>query len=74
MVDSGAFEVLARHGRSLLPSGVVRVEGKFERGACVRICDADGVEFARGIADYSSREIESIRGRFSIVPAIKRRA
>jgi glutamate 5-kinase len=65
VVDKGAFEVLSRHGRSLLPSGVVGVEGKFDRGACVRICDVDGVEFARGIVDYSSREIELIRGRKS---------
>ncbi|ABQ28275.1 glutamate 5-kinase [Geotalea uraniireducens Rf4] len=65
IVDNGAREVLARHGRSLLPSGVVRVEGKFDRGACVRVCGPDGTEFARGIADYSSREIELIHGRKS---------
>lgn len=65
IVDNGAREVLARHGRSLLPSGVVLVEGKFDRGACVRVCGPDGTEFARGIADYSSREIELIHGRKS---------
>ncbi len=64
-VDQGASKVLARDGRSLLPSGIVRVEGKFERGACVRVCGPDGVEFARGIVDYSQQEIEQILGHKS---------
>jgi len=59
-VDAGAREVLARHGKSLLPSGIARVEGRFARGACVRILAPDGAEFARGIVDYSSQEIELI--------------
>jgi len=60
VVDAGAREVLAKHGRSLLPSGIARVEGRFDRGACVRVVDPEGVEFARGIVDYSSHEIEKI--------------
>jgi len=59
-VDAGAREVLARHGRSLLPSGIAKVEGRFDRGACVRILAPDGSEFARGIVDYSSQEIARI--------------
>jgi len=59
-VDAGAREVLARHGKSLLPSGIAKVEGRFARGACVRILAPDGAEFARGIVDYSSQEIEQI--------------
>lgn len=59
-VDAGAREVLSRHGRSLLPSGIHRVDGRFDRGACVRVVAPDGVEFARGIVDYSSQEIERI--------------
>jgi len=59
-VDAGAREVLARHGKSLLPSGIAKVEGRFARGACVRILDPEGNEFARGIVDYSSLEIEQI--------------
>ena len=65
IIDKGASEVLAQHGRSLLPSGVIRVEGRFDRGACVRVCAEDGAEFARGIADYSSQEIEHILGHKS---------
>ena len=59
-VDAGAREVLAKHGRSLLPSGIAKVEGRFDRGACVRVLSPDGAEFARGIVDYSSQEIARI--------------
>ncbi|KAF0216180.1 MAG: hypothetical protein FD174_3803 [Geobacteraceae bacterium] len=65
IVDEGARGVLAQHGRSLLPSGIIRVEGEFERGACVRVSGPDGVEFARGIVDYSFGEIERILGHKS---------
>ncbi len=58
-VDDGARNALLKKGKSLLPSGVVQVEGRFERGACVRLCGVDGVEFARGLSDYSS--VESVR-------------
>jgi len=64
-VDAGASAVLRREGRSLLPSGIVSVEGSFPRGACVRICDPEGSEFARGIVDYASSEIELILGHRS---------
>ena len=65
VVDKGAVEVLSRQGRSLLPSGISRVEGGFDRGACVRVCGPEGVEFARGIVDYSHQEIEKILGHKS---------
>lgn len=58
-VDDGARDALLRKGKSLLPSGVVRVEGRFDRGGCVRLVGSDGVEFARGVSDYSS--VESVR-------------
>ncbi len=64
-VDKGAVAVLSTEGRSLLPSGVSRVEGGFERGASVRLCGPDGMEFARGIVDYSHLEIEKILGHKS---------
>ncbi len=62
LVDTGALVALSRHGKSLLPSGVSRVEGDFDRGSCVLVCGADGKEFARGIVDYSRRELDSIMG------------
>lgn len=61
-VDAGAARVLRKDGRSLLPSGIVAVEGEFERGSCVRICDQSGVEFARGIADYTGSETAKLIG------------
>ena len=64
-IDGVAMQVLHQHGRSLLPSGVTSVEGEFERGACVRVCGADGTEFARGITDYSHHEIARILGHKS---------
>ena len=65
IVDEGAREVLLKKGKSLLPSGVVRVEGRFDRGGCVRICGPDGKEFARGLSDYSGNEISRLAGRKS---------
>jgi len=64
-VDDGARNVLLKQGKSLLPSGVVGVDGRFERGACVRICGLDGSEFARGLSDYSSGEIARLAGHNS---------
>jgi glutamate 5-kinase len=65
IVDGGAVEVLHQHGRSLLPSGIIQVEGEFQRGNCVRVCGPDRVEFARGITDYSHQEIAKILGHKS---------
>ena len=62
VVDAGASRVLRQEGRSLLPSGVVGVEGDFERGASVRVTDPGGAEFARGITDYASSEIQRLLG------------
>jgi glutamate 5-kinase len=61
-VDDGARNALLKKGKSLLPSGAVLVEGRFERGACIRLCGADGVEFARGLSDYSSAESARLVG------------
>jgi glutamate 5-kinase len=55
--DDGARKALCENGKSLLPPGVARCEGNFEAGDVVRICDLDGMEFARGIAKFSANEI-----------------
>ncbi len=65
-LDAGAVKVLRQDGRSLLPSGVVRIDGTFERGACIRVADLDGNEFARGIVSYSSSEMLLIMGHKSL--------
>jgi glutamate 5-kinase len=56
-VDNGAKKALRENGKSLLPPGVSRCEGEFSANDVVRICDLDGMEFARGIARFGAREI-----------------
>jgi glutamate 5-kinase len=63
-VDEGAAKAL-RSGKSLLPAGVVKVSGRFDRGDTVLIRDARGVEIARGLSAYSSADAERICGRRS---------
>jgi glutamate 5-kinase len=65
VVDAGARRAVVEKGKSLLPSGVRSVEGKFDRGDAVRICDGEGREFAKGIAGYSCQELVRIMGRNS---------
>ncbi|MBC7341713.1 MAG: glutamate 5-kinase [Clostridia bacterium] len=62
-VDPGAEKAIADGGKSLLPSGIVDVEGDFEAGSVVSIFGASKQEFARGIVNYSSREIGLIKGK-----------
>ncbi len=64
VVDAGAARAL-RGGASLLPAGVVRVEGEFARGDCVAIRDAAGAVLGRGLTAYDSGHAEQIRGRNS---------
>lgn len=65
VVDAGARDAVALKGRSLLPSGLKEVQGKFETGACVRCLDGDGREFARGLVNFSSAELDKIKGLHS---------
>jgi phosphate transport system permease protein len=59
VVDDGAKDALRKHGKSLLAPGITRCEGDFASGDVVRICDADGTEFARGICDFESAKIQA---------------
>jgi glutamate 5-kinase len=63
-VDDGAARAL-REGKSLLPAGVVRVSGRFDRGDTVVVRDPGGIEVARGLTAYSSADAERICGRRS---------
>lgn len=56
-VDAGARRALIENGKSLLPPGVTRCEGEFDRGEIVSICDDAGLEFARGMIAFSSEEV-----------------
>ena len=64
VVDAGAANAL-RQGRSLLPAGVVRVSGRFDRGDTVVVRDPDGREVARGLSAYASSDAELVCGRRS---------
>jgi glutamate 5-kinase len=57
VVDDGAKIALREKGKSLLPPGIKRLEGRFDGGEVVRICDEDGTEFARGISNFDSEDI-----------------
>ena len=61
VVDAGAAEAL-RKGKSLLPAGVRKVEGRFEKGDAVIVRDLDGREVARGLSRYDAGEAERIMG------------
>jgi glutamate 5-kinase len=56
VVDTGAAVKVRDEGKSLLPIGMVRVEGDFSRGDVIAVRDGSGVEIARGLANYSSSE------------------
>ncbi|HAP07554.1 MAG TPA: glutamate 5-kinase [Planctomycetaceae bacterium] len=65
IVDEGAVSAVRESGRSLLAVGIRDVQGDFEAGSLVGLKAPDGVEFARGLVNYSADEIRRIRGRRS---------
>jgi glutamate 5-kinase len=62
IVDDGGREALVNKGRSLLPGGVVKVQGTFKAGECVTCMDQAGRPFARGLVKYSSADLDRIKG------------
>jgi glutamate 5-kinase len=62
IVDEGAKKAILQKGRSLLPSGVVKIRGTFDRGDLVTCLGPRGKEFARGLVNYSASELEKIKG------------
>jgi glutamate 5-kinase len=61
-LDQGAVAAIAEAGKSLLAAGIVEVEGEFQSQDAVQLCDRHGQEVARGIVNYSSSELQKIRG------------
>lgn len=61
-VDKGAKEAITENKKSLLPSGIIKISGKFSEGQVVSVMNIDDKEFARGIVNYSSNEIDKIKG------------
>jgi glutamate 5-kinase len=66
VADEGAVRALIEGGKSLLPAGIVAVEGDFARGQTVRIYAIDGREIARGITQYASADLRRICGLRSV--------
>ena len=64
IVDAGAARALTRGG-SLLPAGVTRVSGDFERGDTVRVSGPDGGGIAVGLCNYASTDLAQVCGRHS---------
>lgn len=62
IVDEGAVAALTKGGKSLLPSGIRFVRGTFPKGATVSIRDERGTEIARGLTNYSSDQLQAVRG------------
>lgn len=64
-LDEGAIVAICQAGSSLLAAGITAVEGEFDTQEAVQLCDKNGKEIARGIVNYSSAELNQIRGRHS---------
>ena len=64
IIDAGAVKAL-RSGKSLLPAGVIKIEGGFGRGDAVVVRGPDGHEVGRGLVAYDAEDAEKIKGRSS---------
>ncbi|MFC1501453.1 glutamate 5-kinase [Elusimicrobiota bacterium] len=64
-IDDGAVKALTEKGKSLLPSGITSVNGKFGVGDTISIVDSKHKEIARGLTYYSSKDIEKMKGKKS---------
>jgi glutamate 5-kinase len=63
VIDDGAVKALTQGGKSLLPSGIMTVEGNFETGDAVYCINSEGKRIAKGLVNYSSYEISRIKGK-----------
>ncbi len=64
-LDDGAMNAIRNLGKSLLAAGIIGVDGEFQKEDTVRICNLHGQEIARGIANFTSQELQKIRGKRS---------
>ena len=64
IIDRGAIKAIS-NGKSLLPAGVVEINGFFEKGDHILVKDQNNIECARGLASFSSIEIDKIKGSHS---------
>lgn len=61
-LDAGAAQAVAASGRSLLAIGITKSEGEYAKGDLLAVYNPAGVEIARGLSNYSSLELERIKG------------
>ena len=64
VIDRGAVNAIS-NGKSLLPAGVKKINGTFEKGDHILVKDQNNVECARGLTSFSSIEVEKIKGSHS---------
>jgi glutamate 5-kinase len=64
-LDDGAMNAIHHAGKSLLPAGIIGLDGDFQKEDTVRICNLHGQEIARGLVNYTSQELQKIRGHRS---------
>ena len=69
MVDKGAVQALSKGTGSLLPAGVVGVDGAFRRGDIVDVVSESGSRVASGIANYDSDDVRKVQGKHSDIMA-----
>lgn len=62
LVDEGAKRALIAYGKSLLATGIKKIEGDFEISDIIKIQNLQGQEFARGVTNFSSMELNKIKG------------
>jgi glutamate 5-kinase len=65
LVDSGAAQALKKQNRSLLAAGIKEARGEFDRGDLVDIYDSEGIHLGCGLVNYSSSEVNLIKGAHS---------
>ncbi len=65
VLDQGAVKAVMQKGRSLLPSGIHSIEGKFGVGDAIRCLSPEGKEIARGLTNYNAFEMMKIKGNHS---------
>jgi glutamate 5-kinase len=63
IIDEGAVKAIIQGGKSLLPSGIISVEGEFDIGDSVYCLDSKRNRIAKGLTNYSFSEVERIKGK-----------
>ena len=65
-IDDGAVRAITEMGKSLLPTGIISIEGNFEVGDSVNCLNSDGKRVAKGLINYSSSDMKKIMGKKNI--------